>query len=153
MNVRPAHESDMEQIRAAIARFRLDDEDLDRGGFVVAEVEGRLAGFARLRRHPGCLELASLGVLETFRNRGVGRALVDHVVSRAPARSVYAITEIPGYFGRLGFTAARRPPRALRDKVDRLCPSKGHAGGVILVRRIGKKPAPPRPPAAAGKQP
>ena len=62
------------------ARFR--DEFVGHREIWLAEVDGRLAGFAALARHEGVLD--QLFVAPTYQGRGVGTALLAHAKARVP---------------------------------------------------------------------
>ena len=87
-------------------------ESIDR--FVVAECGGAMAGCAAYQIHPeigdaeaATVEIVSLVVKSMFRRRGIGRLLVEAVMSRAAAfrpREVIALTFTPAFFASLGFS-------------------------------------------------
>jgi len=59
-------------------------EDIERGGFVVAEESGAILGFYALARYaPAEVELDALFVEPAAIGRGVGRALIDDAKARA----------------------------------------------------------------------
>ena len=86
-------------------------ENIDR--FVVAEVEGELAGCAAFQVHPeigdplaATVEIQSVAVRAPYRRRGIGRAIVESVVECVSAFSpneVLVLTFAPGFFTSLGF--------------------------------------------------
>ena len=86
-------------------------ESIDR--FFVAEADGEMAGCASYQIHPeigapeaATVEIVSVAVKKVFRRRGIGRALVESVASRAAAfspREVLVLTFAPEFFGSLGF--------------------------------------------------
>ena len=120
-SIRPARLSDAERIYALI---RLNDdqlvpraignivESIDR--FFVAEADGEMAGCASYQIHPeigspeaATVEIVSVAVKSIFRRRGIGRALVEAVASRAAEfrpRETVVLTFAPEFFGSLGFT-------------------------------------------------
>ncbi|MGH7903051.1 MAG: GNAT family N-acetyltransferase [Candidatus Dormibacteraceae bacterium] len=85
-----------------------------RGGFelYVARLEGELAGVVRCSFPTGTCFLDRIGVVPALRRRGVGRALLDHAVSRARRAGVAKIwlnlspklAEAVGLFRAAGFT-------------------------------------------------
>lgn len=86
-------------------------ENIDR--FVVAEVEGELAGCAAFQVHPeigdplaATVEIQSVAVRAPYRRRGIGRAIVESVVECVSAfapHEVLVLTFAPGFFTSLGF--------------------------------------------------
>ena len=80
--------------------------------YVVAldEESGTKTGFGRIRVHTGddgeCCELAAIGVLEEWRNRGVGAHVVERLVEMARDQGfeeVYSLTPEGGYLAQFGF--------------------------------------------------
>ena len=86
-------------------------ENVDR--FRVAEAEGEMVGSAAYQIHPeigeieaATVEIQSLAVKSAFRRRGIGRALVEEIVSevaRLGVAEVLVLTFAPEFFGALGF--------------------------------------------------
>ncbi len=104
-------------MRALIDRFAAEDRMLSRSrdfllehlrDFLVAETDGRFAGCCALAvLTPDLAEVRSLAVLPEAGGRGVGRALVDACVAEAKRlglRRVFALTLVPEFFERCGFT-------------------------------------------------
>lgn len=89
-----------------LPRTRDELEDLTENGFL-AEVEGRIVGFAALEIYSTKLaELRSLAVSSEFQGRGVGKALVQACVELARTKHVFevmAITSSDEFFQRCGF--------------------------------------------------
>jgi ribosomal-protein-alanine N-acetyltransferase len=92
--IRSAHAGDLDAIHAIeVASFsdpwkREGFRDLMLGGsaaVVVAESDGELVGFAVTYVAAGEAEIANVAVAKDARRRGVGRALVDFVISAASA--------------------------------------------------------------------
>jgi N-acetylglutamate synthase-like GNAT family acetyltransferase len=96
--LRPATEADFPEIKALIRDVRINPTGLDWRHFTVAvegsvlspaEGTGQLIACAQLKPVPGGFtELASLAVRPAFRKRGIARALIEHLLARAP-RPVY----------------------------------------------------------------
>ena len=118
--VRRAHLADAERIFALINLNRdllvprsMGNivENVDR--FRVAEAEGEMVGSAAYQIHPeigeieaATVEIQSLAVKSAFRRRGIGRALVEEIVSevaRLGVAEVLVLTFAPEFFGALGF--------------------------------------------------
>ncbi|QLJ00779.1 GNAT family N-acetyltransferase [Streptomyces sp. NEAU-sy36] len=68
------------------------------GDFLVAEVDGRVAGYVRLAQtiplasHAHVLSIQGFAVAEEARGRGVGRALIRAAVTEARARGARRLT-------------------------------------------------------------
>lgn len=120
-SLRPATETDFPEIKSLIRMVRINPTGLDWHRFTVAvDVGGGLIGCAQLKPVPGDLtELASLAVLPAFRQQGIARALIEHLLVNAH-RPVYLtcrsglgvlynkfgfqalkIDEMPAYYRRL----------------------------------------------------
>lgn len=108
---------DFSLVKKYIAEFFLDDNDLRPEQFLVSKTENQIVGFGRLRNYQGCSELCSLGVLETFRRRGVGSALCEALIKKSVG-PLYTVTIIPGFFERLGFAFSRQFPDEIKTKFD-----------------------------------
>ncbi|HUQ41224.1 MAG TPA: N-acetyltransferase [Candidatus Limnocylindrales bacterium] len=117
--VRPARIEDVEPMRSLIDEFAREDRMLPRSrdfltehlrDFVVAEDAplGTFLGCCALAvLTPDLAEVRSLAVHPTASGRGVGKALVEAVVAEARRlglRRVFALTLVPEFFTRCGFT-------------------------------------------------
>ena len=86
-------------------------ESIDR--FVIAEAEGEMVGCASYQIHPeigdaeaATVEIVSVAVKSMFRKRGIGRLLIEAVLSRVARfrpKEVLVLTFAPEFFGKLGF--------------------------------------------------
>lgn len=115
--IRPAHVADVEVMRALIDRYAGEDRMLSRSrdfliehlrDFVVATDEGGFLGCCALAvLTPDLGEVRSLAVRPEASGRGVGASLVDACVAQARRlglRRVFALTLVPEFFERCGFT-------------------------------------------------
>ncbi len=114
--VRPAAVQDVQPLEEFIRPFVESDRLLPRttgeltslieNGFV-AELQGRIAGFAALEVYsPKLAEIRSLAVAPIHQGRGIGRRLVDACIARAKEHNileVMAITATEDFFQRCGF--------------------------------------------------
>lgn len=118
--IRPARLEDAERI-FALVHLNRDQlvprslgnivENIDR--FFIAEADGEMTGCATYQVHPelgdalaATVEVQSLAVKSVFRRRGIGKALVEAVITRvAPfhPREIVALTFAPEFFKSLGF--------------------------------------------------
>ncbi len=117
----PATDDHLPLIRECVARFRLDDENLAAAQFIVAREAGRMVAFGRIKPYATVYELACVGVLEAERGRGFGRLIVEELLRRFPARTVYITTDLPGYFARFGFRPLADPPPEIAAKLRGVC--------------------------------
>ena len=87
----------------------LPGEQIERGEVVVAEVDGRIAGFAVVLEEHGAAELDGLFVEPQLWRHGIGRALVDDAVHAARSRGLTLVTVVASptakdFYERCGFT-------------------------------------------------
>lgn len=120
-NVRPATLKDAEKIFALINLNRdllvprsMGNivENIDR--FMVAECDGSFAGIAAFQIHPeignpeaATVEIQSVAVKSPLKGRGIGRLLVESVITRVQMfrpKEVLVLTFSPEFFGKLGFS-------------------------------------------------
>jgi amino-acid N-acetyltransferase len=95
--------------------------------FTVAEEDGELLGCGALKFYSAELaEIRSLCVAPGIKKRGLGRALSEEILSEAERyglKTVFALTIIPCFFGKLGFQEVPRerfPTKVWRDCLQ--CP-------------------------------
>lgn len=97
-----------EQLEAAPDAIQLPIEQIERGEVFVAEVAGRLAGFAALLIDDEMAELDGLFVEPKLWRRGIGAALVDVAVHQARlqglAMMVVANPSAREFYEKCGFT-------------------------------------------------
>ncbi len=117
MRIEQARESDLETIKSYIAAFELDNRDLRYQQFLVAKENNALLGFARIRKHKGCDEFCSLGVLEENRFHGIARELTLAHIKQA-TQPLYLVCIIPEYFEKLGFKTVTEYPAEMEDKLQ-----------------------------------
>ena len=117
--IRPARVEDVEAMRVLIDRYASEDRMLSRSrdflvehlrDFVVAEdaSTGDFMGCCALAvLTPDLAEVRSLAVSPQASGRGIGASLVDACVAQARRlglRRVFALTLVPAFFERCGFT-------------------------------------------------
>lgn len=136
MEIVAARPEDMPLIEAEVERMRLDGEDLKVEQFLVALEDGEVVGFGRIKPYgDGVFELGCVGVLESARSRGVGRALVTELMNRFPTEEIYITTDLVEYFMRFGFTPTAVAPKAITAKIDRIDQSALRSGVVAMAMR------------------
>ena len=94
-----------EDIPAAVELARtlgLDYPGMESDRLWVAEESAEIVGLVALKEHPDCLELCGLGVDPRFREKGLGKTLVEALMAEAPG-DVHLATVIPGFFEAHGF--------------------------------------------------
>lgn len=120
--VRPAQEPDIEKISLYIQAYNLDNEDLDYKKFLIAEISGEYAGFGRIKQYGDDIyEIASVGVIEKFRGKGVGKKIVAELINNTLAEEIWITTIIPEYFKQFGFEEDDNFPDEILSKCCRVC--------------------------------
>lgn len=97
----------------------LDMEDLDEDDWIVAKVKDEVVGVGRLRFYDDACELASIGVLEEHRGKGIGSAIIKALLEQDDVEKVYLVTEIQSYFERFGFNTTNEFPESISQKLQR----------------------------------
>jgi N-acetylglutamate synthase-like GNAT family acetyltransferase len=120
-SLRPATEKDAPAIQRLIHEVEINPSDLDWHHFVLAvDRSGTMLGCGQLKPHgKDIVEMASIAVKPAFRSLGSARAIIEHLIERAPRplyltcraglETFYAkwdfrkieYNEMPAYFRRL----------------------------------------------------
>jgi N-acetylglutamate synthase-like GNAT family acetyltransferase len=108
---------DFNSIIKFINEFELDNRNLCKVQFLVAEHLGELVGFGRIRNHENCFELCSLGVVEPKRLQGIGKRLVEELILKSD-QPLYLVCIIPEYFVPFGFNIVKEYPIDLEEKLN-----------------------------------
>jgi len=129
MYVRDARNRDEAWLLDHIEAMDLDETAFRSRDYVIAmdEETNERAGFGRVRVHKAdegehC-ELTSIGVLEDWRDQGVGAHVVERLVQTAGDEdfaTVYSLTGEPDYLAQFGFERIEptQLPDRLRDRLD-----------------------------------
>jgi N-acetylglutamate synthase-like GNAT family acetyltransferase len=133
LTVRSATNRDMPAIVRMIGEFHLDYENLEPGQFVIVEDVGVMVGFGRLKPYPDATELGCVGVHHDWRNQGIGKLIVDELISRGP-KEVWITTDMPNYFRPMGFVESTEVPNSIAQKLDRF--RDFGRGGIVAMRRV-----------------
>ncbi len=140
-SLRAATADDFPGIRRLIHEVGINPMSLDWRRFVIA-VDGndRMLGCGQLKPHgKDIIELASIAVQSDHRNQGIGRAIIEHLLARAP-RPVYLICRAPlgAFYERWGFhSLALQEMPAYFHRLARLArvfaPLAGEGGGMLVM--------------------
>jgi N-acetylglutamate synthase-like GNAT family acetyltransferase len=109
-------DKEFQKIRKYISEFELDDRQLKKEEFIAAFRENELVGFGRLRLHPDCTELCSLGVITKHRRQGIGKAIVAGLLKKN-VQNLYLVCIIPEFFTPFGFRTVENYPKAVENKL------------------------------------
>jgi amino-acid N-acetyltransferase len=104
LTLRPATANDMPVIKRLVRSEGLDPTQLRWSNFLIAEMDGVVAGIGQIRQHRNCRELGSLVVTGDYRRRGVATALMRALEARA-GRPLYLLCAHPkqSFYERFGF--------------------------------------------------
>lgn len=105
--IRKATQADLKDIKTILSFYYLDTENVEKNlpEFIVAQTNNKIIGCACL--DPGdVVELRSIAILPSYRNKGVGSKLVDVILKHAQDLTdiVYLRTTSPVFFEKKGFT-------------------------------------------------
>lgn len=124
--LRPAIASDLASVERLLVASGLPTAGVAAAlcTFVVAEREGNIVGVVGLEVCCDHGLLRSTAVDPAYRDRGLGRALVERVIAEAEARGIHALylltTTAERYFPSFGFLATTRSevPPPIRDTIE-----------------------------------
>lgn len=111
MEIRPVKKHEEVWLLDTLEELGMEDPAFRSRDYVVAlDDAGEKVGFGRLRTHteegrPVC-ELTNVGVLEEYRDRGIGARIVATLVENADEQGfeeVYSLTPEPDYLAQFGF--------------------------------------------------
>jgi N-acetylglutamate synthase-like GNAT family acetyltransferase len=102
LKLRRGGESDLPTLQRLLRSHQMETE-VDPGEFWLAEVEGSLAGAARLEWEDGLAYLRPIAVEPDWQAQGIGRVLVQEIATGLHQLNVVARGEAIGFYRRLGF--------------------------------------------------
>lgn len=116
MIVRRATRENMPYVIRIAWRLALDYPGKENDLFFVAEERGKIIGILGLKDYGEFVEVLSVGVLENYRETGVGKRLVEEALKNVGKKTVYLLTAIPKFYEQLGFKRTERFPEALKKR-------------------------------------
>ncbi len=150
MQIRKARVPDVPAVQNLINTFAQRDVMLPRSlsalyenvrDFFVMEEDGRIVGCCALHvTWEDLAEIKSLAVDESVQGRGYGRALVEACLEEARSigvPKVFALTYIPGFFEKLGFTRidkSKLPHKVWTECIN--CPKFPNCGEEAVVLEL-----------------
>ncbi len=134
--IREAKESEFPIIKNHIQQFDLDNRELYYNQFIVAIINEKIIGFARIRKHKGCDEFCSLGVLNEYRNLGVAKLLIEARI-KLGTQPIYMCCIIPHYFEKMGFKITNEYPIEMQDKLNYCTHSLIVEDPYVVMRYVG----------------
>jgi len=134
--IRKANDADIPAIKGYAERFNLDSEGLLPESLYVTEKNKLLAGFGRHKNYKDFTEIATIGVLEEYRSKGVGKLIVNTLVNTAPLPEIWLATIIPGYFEQFGFKTCNNAPEGLILKAENTCKKVCKCSSNVVFMRL-----------------
>ncbi len=141
-SMRPAQPKDIRAVQELLEQSGLPTAGVEEWlqHFLVADSDGEVVAVAGLELYGGSALLRSVAVRPAWRGSGLGRQLVDRLVSEAQRQRVHDIylltTTAEHYFPRLGFGCITRDdvPREVRGSVEftGACP----ASAVVMQKKL-----------------
>jgi amino-acid N-acetyltransferase len=106
IELRTAAQADIKDIKTLLSFYYLDTDKVEKNlpEFIVSVLDKKTVGCACLDIGD-VVELRSIAVLPSYRNKGIGSRLVDAILTRATgiADTVYLRTTSPAFFEKKGF--------------------------------------------------
>ncbi len=133
-----ANQSHLDEIMNIIKILTLDSLLIHEHQFCVAVVENKVIGIGRVKTINGIKELCTLGVLDEYRNKGIGTDMVNFLKLKCHS-PIYLVTDIPQYFSKLGFIETQDFPKEMHHK-QKLClhELQCHNPKVMIYHRLDK---------------
>jgi amino-acid N-acetyltransferase len=110
-SLRPATSSDQAKIRALIRQVRINPTQLDWRNFVIAVApSGEMLGCGQVKSHrDGSRELASIAVVSEYRNQGIARAIIEHLINVHPKPLFLTCrAELGSFYPKWGFRVVEK---------------------------------------------
>jgi len=136
ISIRQPNETEFVEVRNHLKKFVLDSSEATKEQFKVLLYDDKLAAFGRLKQRNDGVELCSVGVVEEYRGKKLGEAIVKDILSIVKT-DVYLVTVIPNFFKKLGFIETKEYPASLQHKRDNFC-EYHHPGDCITVMKYSK---------------
>lgn len=118
--LRPASTKDIWTIWRLVLSAKLDPTQIRWQQFAVIECDGHVVACGQLRSFAGAQELGSLVVTPSWRSRGLGTYLVEHLIQQAtqPLYLECLGSRLAEFYTRFGFTPVtwEELPRSLKFK-------------------------------------
>ncbi len=121
MNLRVATPAEAQWVNERYEEVRFVPSDLARETVIIAEIDSVPAGLGRLVPvDDRSCELGGMLVFESFRGRGVAKALIDELLRHANGRDVYCIpfADLESLYASAGFARTEDAPPPVREKFE-----------------------------------
>jgi N-acetylglutamate synthase-like GNAT family acetyltransferase len=134
MELRKPTKKEFENVMMAANRMSLDTENAVVANFVCVYNGLELAGFGRIKSVGECNELATLGVVKRFRQKGVSEKLITHF--KKMTSKIHLLTVIPEYFEKRGFKCESNIPFSMIEKFENKALWHGYGNPVVMSWRV-----------------
>ncbi len=139
MKIRKAKPTDTPIIDALALDMDLDSNDTFFDQFIVVEDNEQIVGFGRLIMRENALELGTIGVIEAYRGKGVGKLIVEHLINDVK-QDLYITTLIPKFFEQFGFVALETSPPSSMIRKKEWCDGCHQVGCTVMKRALKQNP-------------
>lgn len=130
MEIRKPSKVEFEQVIQLANAMKLDVTDANQEQFIIVKDVGEVAAFARIFPKGKLHELATLGVVKSYRGQGLSMLLINKL--RALYPELYLVTVIPEYFKKLGFEVSKEIPKELESKYNQCELWHGYGDPVVM---------------------
>jgi N-acetylglutamate synthase-like GNAT family acetyltransferase len=145
--IRPARQDEFSEIRRLIRQVGINPTGLDWRRFVVAvDAADQMIGCGQIKPHDGgILELASIAVKPNWRERGVARAIIEHLLDENQGTLYLTCRARLGpLYERFGFRSLRKEEmpdhyRRLYRLAETLQSLRILKEGMLVMRRDGSQ--------------
>jgi len=118
--IREATAADAPTIKRMIREAQLDPTSLKWKNFLIAEVDGDIAGIGQVKPLLGCRELGSLVVAKAHRKQGIAASLI-HALEARHGYPLYllCLAKLEAFYNQFGYRTIRwrDAPTALKIKL------------------------------------
>ena len=130
-----AKDEDRKMVQALLADNEMDYVDPIED-FVLAKQDGEIVGCARMEDYPEMAMLRPLVVAKAFRNRGIGRLILEQILPESKPVVIVARGDSVKFYNALGFTVAnwREIPGHQADECA-FCPDRTQCGPQPMIYR------------------
>lgn len=139
MIIRKLKNNELKKIFELAKQYDLESDDMHADQFIVAEIDGEIAGFGRLVKHNNCIELGTIGVVEKFRGKKIATKLINELINIAKQngyKTIYLTTLIPEFFKKFGFEIQKENPPDCMIRTKEWCDGCKKVGCTVMKKDI-----------------
>lgn len=124
------------EVQKLIEEYQLDNRNLKKEEFIIALKDDSVSGFGRIKEFDECIELCSIGILKTERNKGIGKMLVKYMIEQCQDKPVFLVCIIPEFFAQLGFKVVLTYPSCINEKKNYCTSQLAVPETYVVMQRI-----------------